>query len=50
MSIKCEGVLERRVPKASDAAVTSGCIEVVAGPVEDALVCLEDLLVFGEDA
>jgi hypothetical protein len=50
MGVECEGVLKRWITKTSNATVTGCCIEMVAGPVEDALVGLEDLLVFGEDA
>ncbi len=50
MGVECERVLKGRVSKASDAAVAGCCVEAVARPVEDALVCLQDLLVFGEDA
>lgn len=33
-----------------DAAVARGQVEVSAGPVEDALVCLDGLVVLGDDA
>jgi hypothetical protein len=50
MSVERERVLKGRILEHSDAAVAGCRVEMVAGPVEDALVCLEDLLVFGDDA
>ena len=50
MAVECERILKGRVFEKSDAAVADCRVEMVAGPVEDTLICLLELLMFRDDA
>ena len=50
MCVEGQGGCEGGVVNDFYAAITGGEVEVSAGPVKDALVCLDGLAVFGEYA